>query len=132
MFPLLQSLDSRVDTLLVKGASSGRRLTLTKLVLSALPAHLLACIKTQKWFYNEIDKRRCGYFWTGQTIASGGQCKIAWDVVCRPIEEGGSILKILKFKTFACSLNSSISCIHQMIVIGLIGFVRLYIEVIRD
>jgi hypothetical protein len=105
MFLLLQSLDSRVDTLSVKGASSGRRLTLTKLILSALPAHLLACIKTQKWFYNEIDKRRCGYFWTGQTIASGGQCKIAWDVVCRPIEEGGLNIKNLEIQNICLLLK---------------------------
>jgi hypothetical protein len=77
LFPLLDSLYSRVDTLSIKGASSGGRLTLMKLVLSALLAHLLACIKAPKWFYKEIDSKRRGYFWTRQTSASGGQCKIA-------------------------------------------------------
>jgi hypothetical protein len=48
MFPLLHSLDGRVDTLSVKGASSGGRLTLTKSVLSTLPTHILACIKAPK------------------------------------------------------------------------------------
>jgi hypothetical protein len=111
MFPLFHSLDSRVDTLSVKGASSGGRLTLMKLVLSALPAHLLACIKAPKWFYNEIDKRRCGYFWIGQTTTSGGQCKIAWDVVCRPIEEGGLNIKNLEIQNI-CFLLKFIHKLH--------------------
>lgn len=62
LYPLLQSLDCRVDTLSIKGATSGGRLTLTKSILSALPSHLLACMKAPKWFYNEIDKRRRAYF----------------------------------------------------------------------
>jgi hypothetical protein len=69
LFPLLHSLDGRVDILSIKGASSGGRLTLTKSMLSALPAHILACIKAPKWFYKEIDNRRRGYFWTRQSSA---------------------------------------------------------------
>jgi hypothetical protein len=57
LFPL-QSLDKRIDTLSINGATSGGHLTLTKSVLSALPSHLLASIKAPKWFYPEIDKRR--------------------------------------------------------------------------
>jgi hypothetical protein len=57
LYPLLQSMDNLVDTLSIKGASSGGRLSLTKSILSALPSHILACIKALKWFYNEIDKR---------------------------------------------------------------------------
>jgi hypothetical protein len=98
LFPLLHSLDNKVDTLSLKGASSGGRLTLTKSTLSALPSHVLACIKASKWFYKEIDNRRRGYFWTGQSSASGGQCKIVWDVVCRPIEEGGLNIKNLEIQ----------------------------------
>jgi hypothetical protein len=77
LFPLLQSLDNKVDTLSLKGGSSGGRLTLTKSILSAMPSHILACIKAPRWFYKEIDKRRRGYFWTSNNSALGGQCKIA-------------------------------------------------------
>jgi hypothetical protein len=62
LYPLLHSRDNRVDTLSIKGPTSGGLLTLTKSVLSALPSHFLACMKAPKWFYNEIDKRRRAYF----------------------------------------------------------------------
>jgi hypothetical protein len=111
LFPLLHSLDNRVGTLSIKGASSGGRLTLTKSVLSALPAHTLVCIKAQNWFYKEIDKRMCGYFWTGHTSALGGNCKISWDVVCRPIEEGGLNIKNLEIQNI-CLLLKFIHKLH--------------------
>jgi hypothetical protein len=84
LYPLLHSRDNRVDTLSIKGPTSGGLLTLTKSVLSALPSHFLACMKAPKWFYNEIDKRRRAYFSTGQKSTTGAKCKIAWDAVCRP------------------------------------------------
>jgi hypothetical protein len=111
MFPLLHSLDSRVDTLSIKGAFLGGRLTLTKSVFSALPSHLLACIKALEWFYKEIDNRRRGYFWTGQNSALGGPCKIAWDIVCRPIEEGGLNVKNLEIQNI-CLLLKFIHKLH--------------------
>jgi hypothetical protein len=95
-FPLLRSLDNKVDTLSIKGASSGGRHTLTKSILSVIPSHILACIKVPKWFYKEIDNRRRSYFWAGQTSALGGQCKVAWDVVYISIEEGGLDIKNLE------------------------------------
>jgi hypothetical protein len=109
LFPLLRSLDNRIDTLSIKGASS--RQTLTKSILSALPSHILACIKAQKWFYKEIDNRRRGYFWTGQTSASGGQCKVSWDTVCRLIEEGGLNIKNLEIQNI-CLLMKFIHKFH--------------------
>jgi hypothetical protein len=77
LYPLLQSLDCRVDTLSIKGATSGGRLTLTKSILLALPSHLLACMKAPKQFYNELDKRGRTYFWSGQKTTTGGKCIIA-------------------------------------------------------
>jgi hypothetical protein len=116
LYPLLHSLDNRVDTLSVKGASSRGCLTLTKSVLSATPSHFLACIKAPKWFYKDIDSRRRGYFSTGNGSATGGQCKVAWDVVCRLIHEGGLDVKNLEIHNiclllkFIYKLNTSNSC----------------------
>jgi hypothetical protein len=62
LYLLLHSLDGRIDTLSIKGATSGGRITLTKSILSALPSHTTACIKVPKWLHKEIDKRRRTYF----------------------------------------------------------------------
>jgi hypothetical protein len=50
LFPILQSLDKRIDTMAISGATSRGRLILSKSVLSTLPSHILAYIKAPKWF----------------------------------------------------------------------------------
>jgi hypothetical protein len=105
LFPLLRTLDSHVDTLSIKGGSSGGCLTLTKSILSALPSHTLACIKAPKWFYEEVDKRRHAYLWTGQKSTTGGKCKIAWDQVCRTTEEGDLNIKNLETQNISLLLK---------------------------
>jgi hypothetical protein len=112
LYPLLHSLDKKVDSLSLSGATSGGRLTLSKSVFSALPSHILACIKAPIWFYQEIDKRRCAYFWSGQKTTTGARCRIAWDAVCRPIEEGG--LNIINLETQnICLLLKFIHKLHM-------------------
>jgi hypothetical protein len=112
LYPLLHSLDKKVDSLSLSRATSGGCLTLSKSIIFALPSHLLACIKAPIWFYQEIDKRRCAYFWPGQKTTTGARCKIAWDAVCRPIEEGG--LNIINLETQnICLLLKFIHKLHM-------------------
>jgi hypothetical protein len=113
LYPILHSLDNRVDTLSIKGASSGGRLTLTKSILSAIPAHFLVCIKAPRWFYKEVDSRRRGYFWTGSSATTGGHCKIAWDMVCRSTDEGGLNIKNLEIHNI-CLLLKFIHKLHTL------------------
>jgi hypothetical protein len=76
-----------------------------------MPSHTLAYIKAPKWFHNEINKRRRAYFWTGQKSATGAQCKVAWDTVCRPTEEGGLNIKNLEIQN-TCLLLKFIHKLH--------------------
>jgi hypothetical protein len=80
-------------------------------ILSTLPSHSLACIKALKRFYKVIDNRRRGYFWTDQNSTFRGQCKIAWDIVCRPIDEGGLNIKNLETQNI-CLLLKFIHKLH--------------------
>jgi hypothetical protein len=93
------------------GCYLGGRLALTKSILSALPAHLLACIKAPRWFCQEINKRRCAYFWLGQNSMTGAKCKVAWDMVCRSIEEGGLNIENLEIQNI-CLLLKFIDKLH--------------------
>jgi hypothetical protein len=83
-----------------------------------MPSHILACVKAPKWFYKEIDNRRRGYFWTGQISASGGQCKVAWDVVCRSIEEGRLGIKNLETQNISPSKILSQAPHLQQLLMG--------------
>jgi hypothetical protein len=112
LFPILQSLDKRIDTLAISRATSGGRLTLSKLVLSALPSHILACINAPKWFLQEINKRRHAYFWSGHRTTLGAHCKVAWDIVCRSIEEGSLNVKNLEIQNI-CLLLKFIHKLHM-------------------
>jgi hypothetical protein len=76
-----------------------------------MPSHILGCIKATRWFYKEIDKRRRDYFWTGNNSALEGQCKIDWDTICRPIEEGGLNIKNLETQNI-CLLLKFIYKLH--------------------
>jgi hypothetical protein len=98
---MLHSIDKHIDTFSVKGASSGGILTLTKSVLSALPSHTLAFIKALRWFYMEVDKRTHAYFWTWQKTTTGAECKVAWDTVCPPVEEGGLNIKNMEIQNMS-------------------------------
>jgi hypothetical protein len=79
---LLHSLDKRVDTLAISRATSGG-----------------------------LDKRRRAYFWLGQKSTSGTHCKVAWDAVCRPIEEGGLNIKNIEIQNI-CLLLKFIHKLH--------------------
>lgn len=70
-----------------------------------MPSHTLACIKVPKWFYNEVDKRKRAYFWAGQKTTNGAKYKVAWEVVCRPIEEGGLNIKNIETQNICLFLK---------------------------
>jgi hypothetical protein len=113
LYHILHSLDNTVDTLSIKGASSGGHLTLTKSILLAIPAHFLVCMKAPKWFYKEVDSRRRGYFWIGSSATACGHCKIILDVVCRSTDEGGLNIKNFEIQNI-CLLLKFIHKLHTL------------------
>ena len=55
--------------------------------------------------FQEIDKRRRGFLWSGKEKANGGQCLVAWSFVCQPTEVGGLGVVDLRLAAFALHLR---------------------------
>ena len=57
------------------------------------------------WVFQEIDKMRRGFLWSGKDKASGGQCLVAWTNVCLPTELGGLGVTDLRLAAYALRLR---------------------------
>ena len=73
----------------------------TKVTLSAIPVHMSIACCLSNWALGQIDKRRRAFLWFGTATTSGGRCKLAWPVVCRPTQLGGLGVLDLRFFGFA-------------------------------
>lgn len=72
------------------------RTTLVTSVLTTLPVYATGALA---FFYTTIDtmiKRDRAFIWTGDNRCNKGQCKVAWDDICMPKENGGLGIKVLK------------------------------------
>jgi hypothetical protein len=81
---------------------AGRR-ELVRSVLSAIPAYLLTSTRVPKELTKEIDKVRRRFLWAGDAELTGGNCKVAWAAVAKPVEYGG--LGIIDLGRFSRALR---------------------------
>ena len=101
--PLVDSVAARIPTWKSGLLTNAGRLLLTKVVLSAIPVHLSIACCLSEWAIKQIDKRRRAFIWAGTEICSRGKCKVAWPVVCRPLELGG--LGVIDLRLFGFALR---------------------------
>lgn len=83
-------------------ATSGR-LILVKVVLTAIPIHLLIALDLPKWFIKSIDKWRRSFLWRGHNELRGRHCPVSWLRVTRPLHLGG--LGVLNLEVMAWALR---------------------------
>jgi hypothetical protein len=63
--------------------------------------HNLLISEAPAWLIQEVEKRFRGFFWAASERASGGQCLVAWEQLCKPLEYGGLGIKDLKLQSLA-------------------------------
>ncbi|XP_073353930.1 uncharacterized protein [Aegilops tauschii subsp. strangulata] len=69
--------------------SPAGRLVLINAVLDALPSYAMGALKLPPKVTRVLDSLRRAFLWNAVERASGAQCLVAWDQVCRAKEEGG-------------------------------------------
>jgi hypothetical protein len=77
------------------------RLVLVKAVISARPVHQMLVAEAPGWLLDEVDRCCRGLFWSDKDKAHGGQCLVAWNQVCKPLEYGGLGVKNLRLQGLA-------------------------------
>jgi hypothetical protein len=57
----------------------GSRLTLTSVVLSALPSFAMSVLPLPKGTIHKMDRPRRAMFWNESTTCAGGDCLVSWE-----------------------------------------------------
>jgi hypothetical protein len=65
------------------------RLQITNAVLTAMPTYYMCTLELPKAIIKQIDKIRKGCLWRGSDVNGRGMPKAAWEMVCKPKEDGG-------------------------------------------
>ncbi|KAL2242632.1 UNVERIFIED_CONTAM: hypothetical protein Sindi_0381200, partial [Sesamum indicum] len=83
---LLDKLDQRIKGWEGTSLSYAGRVQIIKSVLTALGVYWASTFMLPKSVIQEVVKRLWAFLWKGAT--AHGYAKVAWDCVCRPINEG--------------------------------------------
>lgn len=75
-----------------------RRLTLVKSVIAAKPIHHFMITDAPALVFEELEQWMSAFFWAGKEKVNGGQCLVAWSIVCRPTCLGGLGVRSLKLQ----------------------------------
>lgn len=100
--PLIDAVAKRIPACKGNLLNLAGHATLSAVTLSAIPTHVSIVVCLSPWAVAEIDKRRRAFLWAGTDRVSGGKCRVAWEVTCRPRDLGG--LGLLLIVGIPCAL----------------------------
>jgi hypothetical protein len=72
LMPLVEAVTDRLLTWKSKFMSRADRTTLTKVTLTAIPIHVSIVVEVLPWIYQEINRLRRAFIWTGTDTTKGG------------------------------------------------------------
>ena len=81
------------------------RLVLVKSVIAAKPIHHSMIEDAPLWVIEEIEQWMRGFFWDGKNKANGGQCLVAWNMVCKATWLGGLGVRDLRLHGLALRVH---------------------------
>lgn len=97
---LIDKIVVKLISWLGKHITMAGRYALIKSVLTSQVIYHLTSSFLPRGTINAIIKLLRGFLWVGTNKMSRDQCKIGWDIVCRPTNHGGlGILDLDKFVT---------------------------------
>ena len=89
LLPLIAKVDRYLAGWAARLLSPAGRLVLIDAVLDALPTYAMAALLLPHAVVRALDGLRRAFLWNVAERASGAQCLVAWERVCRAKSEGG-------------------------------------------
>ena len=77
------------------------RLLLINSVLSAIPIHAMLALDIPQKIIKAMNKICRCFVWCAKDQANGGQCMVAWEIVCSPKWAGGLDIPNLRWRNIA-------------------------------
>ena len=88
--PVLEKVESRLGGWQARLMSRGGRLVLLKAVLAAIPTYFMSIFRLPCGVRKRLEQLMRRFFWCGSRAEETRAVPlVAWETVCRPIEQGG-------------------------------------------
>ena len=88
--PVLEKVETRLGGWRASLLSRGSRLVMLKVVLSAIPTYFMSIFRMLVGVRRRLETMMQGFFWREPcTEEARGTALVAWEIVCRPVSQGG-------------------------------------------